>query len=238
MSLLLALASTQTFAWTVLENQDGAELRWVEMPITFAVNAGNALGLSAGDVTLALNGAHKAWEGVGTATIDFEDQGHTTVATVDYDQVNAIYFDAGWTLDSELMAITANWSYSDGTVVGFDIRINDRDHEWVTNGRGDADDLQNMLTHELGHCLGLDHTTVDEEATMYAAAISGEQVKRVPKADDQAGVQYLYGNGSPVDVSESDTAACSSLDRTPASWAGLLLMGLMIGRRRSDPRCD
>ena len=238
MSLLFALCTTPALAWAVLENQDGAELRWVEMPIAFAVNAGNGQGLSAGEVTLAVNAAHKAWEGVETAAIDFEDQGHTTVSTVDYDQVNAVFFDANWNLDPELMAITANWSYSDGTVVGFDIRINDRDHGWATDGRSDADDLQNMLTHELGHCLGLDHTTADEEATMYSAAISGEVVKRVPKADDQAGTRYLYGDGSPVDVNESSTAACSSAGSSPATWAGFSLIGLMVGRRRADPRTD
>ena len=133
------------------------------------------------------------------------------------------------------MAITANWSYSDGTIVGFDIRINDRDHEWATDGRAGADDLQNMLTHEVGHSLGLDHTSLDSDATMYANAVPGEVTKRQPKEDDRAGAQYLYGKGSPVEDSGETTGGCSTAGGKSVGWASFLLVGLMLGRRRSDP---
>jgi len=53
-------------------------------------------------------------------------------------------------------------------------------------------DLQAVACHEYGHALGLGHTTVPG-ATMYAS-ISGTGVgQRSIEADDQAGVQFIYG---------------------------------------------
>ncbi len=235
MTLLLALTSSPALAWSILQNGDGAELRWAEMPIPYAINAGNSHGLTTSDVMGAVSGAMSAWNSVDGATIEFSDQGQTPVRTVDYDGVNTIYFDTDWTMDPELMAVTANWSYSDGTVVGFDIRINDRDHSWATDGRVDADDLQNMLAHEVGHCLGLDHTDVDSEATMYANAIPGETAKRTPKDDDVQGAQYLYGRGTAAEASEDTASGCSTTGAVPSGLGLFWLAGVMIGWRRSDP---
>ncbi len=235
MTLLLALTSAPALGWTILQNGDGAELRWTEMPIPYAINPGNAQGLTTSDVMAAVSGAMSAWATIDGASVTFSDQGQTPVNAVDYDSVNTIYFDSDWTMDPELMAITANWSYSDGTIVGFDIRINERDHQWSVAGAGDADDLQNMLTHEVGHSLGLDHTTLDDAATMFANAVPGEVTKREPKDDDRQGAQYLYGKGTPVDTSDETAGGCASAAVAPRSAAAFLLTGLMIGMRRSDP---
>ena len=235
MTLLLALTTAPAMAWTILQNGDGAELSWAQMPIPYAINPGNSQGLSTADVMGAVSGAMSAWANIEGASVAFSDQGQTPVETIDYDEVNTIYFDSDWTMEPELMAVTANWSYSDGTIVGFDIRINDRDHQWTTEGDLDADDLQNMLTHEVGHSLGLDHTTMDEDATMFANAIPGETTKREPKSDDREGAQYLYGDGRSLDATEEAAAGCSTSGLAPRSSAIFLLAGVMLGWRRSDP---
>jgi hypothetical protein len=236
MSLLLALYSAPALGWTILQNQDGSELRWTRMPIAYSLNPSNGQGMPTSDVTAAVGAALGAWATVDAANIDFSDQGLTAVAAIEYDQINTVYFESDWTLDPELMAITANWSYSDGTIVGFDVRINDRDHQWSTDGRLDAADLQNMLTHEFGHSLGLDHTAVDDSATMFASAIDGEVTKREPKDDDRSAARYLYGEGSPVDDSNDARGGCSTTERHPAGWAIFLLLGVMIRQRSPDPK--
>lgn len=54
-------------------------------------------------------------------------------------------------------------------------------------------DLQGVITHEYGHALGLDHSTVPG-ATMMASAGNQQGIDmRTLEADDRAGVQFLYG---------------------------------------------
>lgn len=64
-----------------------------------------------------------------------------------------------------------------------------------------TNDIQNMLTHELGHVLGLDHPCSTStlmnpcsEATMYPKAPLGEIKKRTLDQDDIDGLCGLYGD--------------------------------------------
>jgi hypothetical protein len=58
-------------------------------------------------------------------------------------------------------------------------------------------DIQSVVTHELGHALGLGHSTVgcgtSAQATMCPAIANGSIVNRDIAADDQAGLQSIYG---------------------------------------------
>jgi MYXO-CTERM domain-containing protein len=60
----------------------------------------------------------------------------------------------------------------------------------VDGGRVDAD-LENTLTHEVGHFLGLDHSA-DNDATMFFQANEGEIKKRDLAQDDVNGVCDIY----------------------------------------------
>jgi Matrixin/Carboxypeptidase regulatory-like domain len=52
-------------------------------------------------------------------------------------------------------------------------------------------DFQSVLTHEIGHFLGLDHTPI-VSSTMFWTLRAGLNYPRVPSADDMAGVQVIY----------------------------------------------
>lgn len=56
-------------------------------------------------------------------------------------------------------------------------------------------DLQNVLTHELGHYFGLAHTPDDPLATMWAEASADETIKRDLRPDDVAGLCAIYPPG-------------------------------------------
>ncbi|MFL5364544.1 MAG: myxosortase-dependent metalloprotease, MXAN_2677/MXAN_2678 family [Myxococcales bacterium] len=94
-------------------------------------------------------------------------------------------------------------------------------------------DVQNTITHEAGHTLGLAHSR-DPAATMAASAPPGETSKRVLGADDLNGICAIYPRGAqtatslgdPIDISPSASGCgCSSRDGGPASalWVALVL---------------
>lgn len=55
-------------------------------------------------------------------------------------------------------------------------------------------DIQNCITHELGHLLGLNDESGsgDTNDTMYYKSSKGEKKKRTLTSDDKNGVKYLY----------------------------------------------
>ncbi len=71
-----------------------------------------------------------------------------------------------------------------------DIVINSK-WEWRNNGSANGYDVQNVMTHEFGHMLGLGHSEFTE-ATMYEASAMGEIKKRDLHQDDLNGFNALY----------------------------------------------
>jgi hypothetical protein len=64
-------------------------------------------------------------------------------------------------------------------------------------------DLQNTMTHEAGHFLGLGHSDVGN-ATMSAQANIGETTKRDLASDDNAGLCAIYGANPPAKCESKD----------------------------------
>lgn len=92
----------------------------------------------------------------------------------------------------------------------------DTAENWKLGWGGPGFNIYQVLTHELGHALGLDHSPVPNSLMnpFYTESFQG------PQADDIAGMQYIYG---PSVVPE------------PSTWAlfGLGLAALAFGRRRA-----
>jgi hypothetical protein len=90
---------------------------------------------------------------------------------------------------------------------------------WTTSFGSPGFDIFQVLTHELGHALGLDHTNVPRSLMnpYYTEAFSG------PQADDFAGIQYLYG-----------LPAAGNEVPEPASALLLMigLLGLIVARKQ------
>lgn len=98
-------------------------------------------------------------------------------------------------------AVTIVWhSETSGEIYDADILVNEEMGPFgVCPSNGCTDgltvDLENVITHEAGHFLGLSHSA-DDESTMYFQAERGEVEKRSLGADDVAGLCAAYPAGS------------------------------------------
>jgi len=68
----------------------------------------------------------------------------------------------------------------------------DGDENWSENPGPNQIDLPSVVLHEIGHLLGLAHTS-DESAVMYPSIGPGME-KRELQQDDIQGIQSLYGS--------------------------------------------
>ena len=105
-----------------------------------------------------------------------------------------------------------------------------------------AMDVQNVVTHEAGHVLGLGHSPV-AGATMQATAPPGETTKRTLAQDDVDGVCAIYPSGQPTavcygsgQVAPRPSSACKQPSGCGCGTAGaegwLGLVALLLWRRR------
>jgi hypothetical protein len=90
-------------------------------------------------------------------------------------------------------------------------------------------DLQNVLTHELGHYFGLAHTPTDSLATMWAMAEPRETIKRDLAADDIAGLCAIYPPGSLPAECDGTPRGGLSLDCRRPSTCGCAAPGTGSG---------
>ena len=101
---------------------------------------------------------------------------------------------AGTELASVLMH-ARSWHVirSDGKMytIECDIVVN-ADKPRRNDGGTSGYDVQNVMTHEFGHMLGLDDVSADSSVTMYYSAGKGETKKRTLEQDDINGFNYLY----------------------------------------------
>jgi MYXO-CTERM domain-containing protein len=94
-----------------------------------------------------------------------------------------------------------------GTMVDADIQFNGVDYNWTTNPRSWGDvDAQSIVTHEIGHLLGLNHSS-DPSATMYFSYQGGTS-GRTLAADDVSGVCFIYPTNQQAQC--SGTQPCPS----------------------------
>ncbi len=113
---------------------------------------------------------------------------------------NIFMFDDAWSIPGAVNAYaltTVFFSRSSGEIVDVDVELNGSvdDLHWGDSAEGV--DLPSIVTHEVGHFLGLGHSPDDADAVMRLTYRPG-QVLRTLTDDDRAGICSIYPPGRPA----------------------------------------
>lgn len=199
-ALILALCSLHSaFAFEVKEVQGNTStqaLRWntAAGPIKISLNSKGSDDMPISTIETALRNALNTWQNVPGQSARFEYVGKTSAIANTDDGINTIvWLEKGWPYSSSVAAIT-RYSYflSDPpTYADSDILMNGQSYHWGSQpGANNTVSLQQVLTHELGHLLGLSHTGV-YGASLYPSLPPSVILTLSP--DDKAGLLFLYG---------------------------------------------
>lgn len=180
---------------TASEISPTAFLRWdvVNGPIQMTLNTRGSRDLPIETVEGVLQGAIQNWENVPGKSYSMEYQGRSSHALPNpNDNLNSVvWVENDWPYSPEVISVTSYSYYVQDppALVDADILLNSQYHYGVT-GNDHTVDLRKVLLHELGHVLGLAHTSVVHASLFpYFDTLDAPSLK----ADDRAGIRYLYG---------------------------------------------
>jgi hypothetical protein len=243
-----------TSCWTEDGYTEPVPIAWLIDGVEYVVDSAGYTPIS--DLSAILQTVDSSFETWNSATGSYVRATHGGSADVganNVDMVNVITFvEDNWAYAPAALAI-ASVTYSPcGEIVDADIELNADDWSFRILGTGPvlatSHDLQNTLTHEIGHFLGFDHCDNDaavgaadcSEATMRVQTEAGDITMRDLSADDIAAIAHVYPiGGSPPGTSSCQTErrrrrGCASAEpRVPAWWVGLLGF---LGMRRTRGR--
>lgn len=241
---------------------DGKPLFWAGACVGLSLQRDGGGKLPREDVVFAVDQALEAWVtscgGDEPASMSLTAYKSTSCARAVYNKegpnANAIVFRDGgiWDHDNELGNTlgytTVSFNVATGEIYGADIELNNTDGQLgVPTAKGDYD-LQSVITHELGHVLGIGHTQ-DDTALMFPT-LPPQEAKHDLGDDDRAAICEVYTpdrrakcavvprGGFTSDCSlrvldpepepePSCAAASPGASRPPVGAAGWVLLGLL-----------
>lgn len=195
-------------------NDCGTELKWQRDCIGMTVQENGSSHFDLTTIRQILGKSFKTWEGAncgkGGPGFHVVDMGLVECDRVEYEarsgNANILIFrDAEWQENGydKLALTTVNFDKDTGEIWNADIEVNSRDYSYVQSYEGGDNDLVGVLTHEVGHFLGLAHST-ETDATMYFTYHEGMATL---SEDDTLGICAIY---PPKEINET---SCNPIPR-------------------------
>lgn len=250
MALLGLLGAAPTArAYTVKQTESGATVRWHSNAVTLRLDRSMQRYFKDMPVRGMVTDAAQAWTGLpGVPELLVSDgepgpKGFEQKRGTD----NGVYLVEDWQLAESSLAVTvATFETKSGKIVDTDILVN-ASHPFALLASGpdapaDDFDIRGVMTHELGHVLGLGESYDVRMATMWPNVARGETHQRDLDEDDQKGVETAYAQAL---ASESATGkeGCGGASvvvrrghtPSPTLWllmgGGLVVAGLWLRAR-------
>ncbi len=230
----------------------GAPIRWRKVPLEFRFSAERPGQLVREEARAAIRSAFHRW----SDTLCGPDQRRTSLRFVEGEDISVdkplvankkaespygVFFrDRGWPYEGKADATLAQtntfFGRESGLVEYSDIEINTGTKRFSTKEEEAGIDLQAVLTHEVGHYIGLDHSTEPDSimATSYCEASDrcekGKVAARRLSQDDIDAVCTLYPpDGYPTTSESNGCSAASTRETISPLW---VLLGVLAVRRR------
>jgi hypothetical protein len=203
--LLLLLAAADASAYTTITSPPS---RWERgrIPVAWYLNENGSRDLGIDRTETAVQASFDTWQDVDCCYIAFDYRGRSSRTANGGDGSNVVsWSESGWYYGGSAIAVTSDW-FGYGTIEEADIDCNGVYMSWDTSGTGGVD-TQSILTHEIGHFLGLGdlYDGGHASSTMYGVYSGGTGARSLAE-DDKAGCQYLYEEtcGSTPDCTTDD----------------------------------
>ncbi len=192
----------------------GKPLYWPSLCVGFSVQKDGTMDLPFSDVQSVIEKSFVTWSDLpctgGTSSLAFSRLADAACHEPEYapngPNANVIMFqDNRWTyrpstdptsVDDTLAKTTVSFDMSTGEILDADIEINSAYNAFTIGDTNVDYDLQSVLTHEIGHFIGLDHS-LDPDATMNASYAEGDTSLRTLAPDDVAAACAAYAPNRP-----------------------------------------
>src|SRR5687767_2608284 len=182
--LVLLLATPVVAAVRLTSSVNGAivEVQWPRsaFPVQYRTDERLLAALPGGSATL--NRAFNAWASVPNSRVSFAAVGTGTGLRTAQDGINAISIADDLFANQRAIAVTVNWDVK-GELTESDIQVD-------STVMGGAYNIEQAITHEIGHLLGLDHSGV-LSAVMYPYVSRGSEAVIID-SDDRVAIASMY----------------------------------------------
>lgn len=190
----------------------GAKLFWPSSCVSYAVNRLGTESLDPTDTRDVIRKCFQSWSDVpcpdgGNASMTFQERDPVSCKKSEYNKagpnLNVVLFqDADWKyrgIDGTLAKTSVTFNEVTGEIYDADIEVNAAFNEVTITDepRKVQYDLQSILTHEVGHFIGIAHSS-DQNAVMFASYNPGSTSLRRLSPDDVQAVCAAYPPGSGV----------------------------------------
>jgi hypothetical protein len=212
--------------------------------VLYQVNSLGSDDISDGSDLAAVESAFRHWEGIPRSRIAFSRDVDTTLEVANDDGVNVVYWAEG-----SKTTILGNKNFRVEGFIGLTVIVNDttgpstgllRNADIVLNGNEliwttdpasadpNAYDAEEILTHEVGHIVGLDHSGV-LGSTMGFRGAPGEVRRRTLDLDDMHGASSVYPD-------QDQGAATGSQNGITQNSVGAAVFGTLVATMDADGR--
>ena len=184
-------------------------IQWNQLPIRYFITNRSAAGVSAAQLEAATAASFDNWTSQPNITLSSQFQGFTNLEPTREDGQTTIGFQSRPDLETTLGATTFRINTQTGEIQTSDIFLNSM-FQWSVAAGGETNrfDVESILTHEVGHLLGLGHSALGEtqprsgggrsvlgkRAVLFPIAYGPGSIEdRSLEADDIAGITDIYG---------------------------------------------